>query len=487
MTTIQAPRVDATPAAAQAPSRVPLRQRVAEVVFPVASTHELNRRTVLGYVVGLTLAAAYPWATPGGRSHLTHMWAEDGAVFLINAKTLAFPAVILQPYAGYLHSVPRLAAELVALLPFSWAAAGMAIAAVMLRAALAVLVFAAARGHCPSPWLRLAIAATIVVLPVGNNEALGNLTNVHWFVLFAAFWVLLWRPASGWAITLASVVLLLAATSSPLVFALVPLAALRLALPLRRDRLPAAAYLFGTAVQLVPVVTNHRTPGDPFDLAQATYAAIARGPLVMLLGPERTADLYPKAAALSAIYGWPALLATLLVLAAASVAIVNGSAPRQFLVAALLAYAALIMAAIMYLNWGDILRIDHDRTVITGQRYGIVPCLFLFAAVACGLDRLPRPSWRVGMWAARTALAAVIVYGAVFQWGSGEYGVQLYGPSWTESVASARAQCVAGGQEVKVQENPDGWVIPIRCDQIGWEADAPSGMRPKRPGPPDHA
>ncbi|MEV7988938.1 hypothetical protein [Micromonospora sp. NPDC085948] len=441
---------------------------LADNLFPRTLTPPAtDRRTVLGYVAAFLLAVTYQLVIPQGRTHLTHMWAEDGRIFFDGAVAKSFPLVLVEPYGGYLHVLPRLSTELATHLPIGWWAAVVAIAAAVVRAAVALLVFTAASGHLPSRRLRAVLAAAVVLLPAGNSEALNNLANLHWFVIFGAFWALLWRPTTRWQNGLSAVALLLAALTSPLGMLLVPLAAARLALPRRRDRVPAFAFIIGSAMQIVPLLgSTSERGGEPFDLLQGVSAAAARGPLVLFFGPEWTAELYPHALAFySDFYAWPAALAAVIVLAIVGYGLRNGTSGRRILVITSLLLSAAFISAELYMNWSFLLRLDAPNVVIPMQRYSAAPCLFLFTAVLVSLARAPRPQLRHLLTVVRVGVAAIILVGIGYQWQSTTGLVRLDGPTWQQSLAVAEQQCAAGATEVRVDINP-AWFVPLTCEYL---------------------
>ena len=73
----------------------------------------------------------------------------------------------------------------------------MAISGAAIVAGCALMVWCASAGHIHSPYLRATLAAMVVLLPIVGVETLDNVTNSIWFLFFAAFWILLWRPASS--------------------------------------------------------------------------------------------------------------------------------------------------------------------------------------------------------------------------------------------------------------------------------------------------
>ena len=106
------------------------------------------------------------------------LWAEDGAVFFAQQYEYG-AASLLTPYAGYLHTVPRLIA-LIADSFFSYDQ----LPAVYNYACLFITIIVIA--HCFSPRLQLPfkplLALSIVLVPHYLNEVFLNITNIQWIL-----------------------------------------------------------------------------------------------------------------------------------------------------------------------------------------------------------------------------------------------------------------------------------------------------------------
>lgn len=407
-------------------------------------THEL-RPTRWGYPVAFLAAVAWQLLTPNGLSRLNHLWAEDGARFLVDAETRPFWVNVVEPYQGYLHTLPRLSAELVTLFPLEWAAAGFAISAAALRAVVALITYAASAAYLRSTPLRFALAALVIVLPAGNSETLANMANLHWFLVYGVFWALLWR--TGPRVPLA-IFVVLATLTSPLVFVLAPVALLRLALPHRHT---AIAFLVSTAAQGVAVLLAERTPysHDPADPVQVLLAALMRVPVTAFIGSEQVARVYPA-------FGNLPILAGLLI---ALVPIVIGFRQRTLLVITGVGYSVLIILIVLVSNWSGALQVQQPAVVLAGQRYSVLPCLFLFTAIVAGLDvenRLRRVT---------TAVIALAIAGSVLLHVRAA-AVPLRGIPWDDSVVRAKAQCAAGGQVGRIEHEPDKWFFELPCTHL---------------------
>lgn len=107
---------------------------------------------------------------------LPQFWAEDGAVFFLQARTLG-AAAFLVPSAGYYHTALRVIAWLATKLDVSLAPAAYVGAAGALTLYVAACTQSRRFPLAPSPWYALAI----VLMPDGY-EVLLNLTNVQWIL-----------------------------------------------------------------------------------------------------------------------------------------------------------------------------------------------------------------------------------------------------------------------------------------------------------------
>nr|BFE50559.1 hypothetical protein GCM10017745_39860 [Saccharothrix mutabilis subsp. capreolus] len=389
---------------------------------------------------------------PAGRSRLEHLWAEDGPMFIRDAVVHEFGRNLVTPYGGYLHTVPRLVAEAASVLPLEWVPVVFAVSAAAVRTSVALVVFAASGAYLRSFPLRFAHAALVVVLPVGNTEPLNNLTNLHWFLLYGAFWALLWRSAPRLPM---AVLVVFAALSGALVFLLAPLALLRLALP--RRTVPVAL-LVGLAVQGLAMATTTRLPysDDRYEPVDVALAALLRVPLAGLTGSEQVHRLYP------AFGHWP-LAVALLLTGLPVVAALRWGGPAARLVAVYgVVCGAVVITMSLSMNWVHVLSAQFPGVVMTAQRYSVLPCLFLFTAMAVGLDAASRG--RSVALAAQVLLGAIVLTAAVLHVRDGA-GL-LRGTPWRPGLEQAREQCAAGAPEVRLDQEPDGWWLFLPCTHL---------------------
>ncbi|WP_394613545.1 hypothetical protein JNUCC0626_26885 [Lentzea sp. JNUCC 0626] len=427
---------------------------LADSVVPVPDEprHEL---AWLGFSAAFVASVAFLLLIPAGWSRLDHLWAEDGARFMVDAVRSPVLTNLVDPYGGYLHAFPRLVAQVVALLPFEWTAAGFAVGAAVLRALIALITFAASKAYLRSTPMRFALAALVIVLPAGNSETLNNVTNLHWFLLYGVFWALLWRNAPRVPVALFVV---LSALTSPLVFILAPIALVRLFQP--RKEVPIA-FLVGLVVQGVTMMVADRTPysHDEVDPVQVLLASLLRVPVVAFTGSERVSDFYPA-------QGNLVIIAALLVAAVPIVAGLRfGDRAGRTLVLVATAYSIVLIVACLVLNWAQVLQVQAPDVVMAGQRYSILPCLFLFTAIFVGLDATPAKTWERAVVAGSRYLIGILVVVSVFAH-LREPATVLDGVPWDESLARARAECSAGATETRLEHEPQGWFFIVPCESV---------------------
>ncbi|MFD4675517.1 hypothetical protein ACFWNN_37720 [Lentzea sp. NPDC058450] len=427
---------------------------LADSVMPVPDEprHEL---TWLGLSAGFVASVAFLLLIPAGWSRLDHLWAEDGARFMVDAVRSPVLTNLVDPYGGYLHAFPRLVAQVVALLPIEWTAAGFAICAAILRALVALITFAASKAYLKSTPMRFALAALVIVLPAGNSETLNNVTNLHWFLLYGVFWALLWRNAPRVPVALFVV---LSALTSPLVFILAPIAVVRLFQS--RKEVPIA-FLGALVVQGVTMLFADRAPysHDPVDPVQVLLASLLRVPVVAFTGSERVTDFYPA-------QGNFVILAALLVAAVPIAAALRfGDRAGRTLALVAVAYSVVLIVACLVLNWAQVLQVQAPDVVMAGQRYSIAPCLFLFTAIFVGLDATPQKTWERVVVVGSRYLVGFLVVVSIFSHFRVPRTV-LTGIEWDDSLARARAECAAGATEARLEHEPQDWFFIVPCASI---------------------
>lgn len=416
-------------------------------------------------LIGLgLLCAAVAWLRIPAVARDT-FWAEDGRTF-VSAATLGGPSVLFQPYAGYLHTVPRLAAAFVVLLPVSWWALATTAVACAVAGGLAVVVFVCTRDVVT--WLpaRIFIAGLTVLAPFAPREVLGNLANLHSLFLWTLFWIVLARPRTRWGAIALSAVALLGALTEIQAVLLLPLLLL---FPSRERRvwIVRAGLLAGVLVQLVVTLgwprAQNTNPGvDPLSVA---YGYLINA--VMPLGVSQA-----QLGHVLAVSG-PALGIGILavILAAAWYVAVRGSRAQRRLVLAALCGSVLLSVASVEANPNSFYDYAHltsaEQQTVWLTRYGVVPsmllALILPVAATVALARHPvRP--RSAWWIVSAAgLSAVLILTQL----APQWTRRSNGPEWRPQIAAAAAQCRRDDDLAFVNlRETISWKVSVPCRDL---------------------
>jgi hypothetical protein len=415
----------------------------------------------------LALAVVLELARPGWSGSLHSLWAEDGSVFLQESLVHSAGETVFNPYANYLVLVPRLIGEAATLAPLPDAPAAISILSATVVASSGLVVWHASAGHIRNPYLRGTLALLTVLVPVGGLEAVDSASNVSWYMLFATFWILLWRPPGNRRCGVAALFVLATALSNPGVWFLAPLAALRaLVVRDRRDLAIVAAFWGGAAVQ-VPVLLSHHAETSPHwthDIWTVYLQRVVDGvPLGLGLGGD----------AWSAI-GWP-LPIGLSVCALAGIAVGawrSTPGPRFFAAIAVATSLGMFVGSLYQRAVGTVMVWPEGSSNEVGGRYAIVPALLLASVALVLLDtslRRDGPPRRF-TWPAGAAVA-VLLFAIGTSFYVGDLVVRGM-PPWEASLRAAADACVTERREiVAIQTSPPGFAVPLPCDRISSFAD----------------
>jgi hypothetical protein len=122
-------------------------------------------------------------------------WAEDGTVFYAQAYNYGVINSLFLPYAGYLHTVPRLTAALSMLFPLKVAPLIFNLIAIVIQI-IPVNIFISSRFSRLVPNLnyRIYISFLYLALP-GCNEINANITNAQWHIALLIFMAFVALPS----------------------------------------------------------------------------------------------------------------------------------------------------------------------------------------------------------------------------------------------------------------------------------------------------
>ena len=420
------------------------------------------------FVILVVVQLARMWPT----KPLNTIWEEDGYIFLSDALRWGFFHALATPYSGYLNTVTRLVAAPTSVLPLSWYAPVMAVSGAAIVAGSALLVWQASAAHIAHPLLRGVLAAMVVLVPVTGVESLANVTFSIWFLTFACFWILLWRPATRAGVIVAALFLFVSALSNGEMLLLLPLAALRgLALRTRSDAVILGGYGLGTVIQVAASWSSRSLVGEHGSLYSTVVphwhwslipAYLQRIVGAAFLGQRANVFMWERLGVLLEVLFALALLAL--------VAIVVRSRDgrlRAFVAVAVVTSVAMFLVAGYQRQVGAQFLWPSGSFNEQGEHYLIVPVLLLVSVLLVLLDRARASS--SGRWAiASYAGAALVVVVATLNFTIGPTSLRGV-PSWSGALPGARESCLShhlAAAAVPVAPATVGATMVIPCTKV---------------------
>ncbi len=393
------------------------------------------------------------------------LWAEDAAIFSARALDPSLlTAGIFTPYAGYTHALPQIIASAIwTVIPAEHVAIATSAASCLVAASVGALVFRLTDHWRIHPASRVALASISVLSPGLAYEALGNLANLHWLLLFLSPFLFLAAPRSWWGSAALAVVALLVVATEIQAAVFAPLLLWRLRAPKRWPLYAGAA--IGALIQAWAFLNFDKTRGDG---GRPSPAALVDGyflqaPLSAFTGSGKGSS------ALVAYSGWDVAYVALVPFLAAAVVYGWRRRSRALLVTALLGASVVIWGAGFWLNFYE--QFDFAKmgseTLAGGVpllRYSIVPIMLLWAVVALAVGG--RADGRLGGAGIATLVIMASVFAASYHVDDG--AARGNGPTWGPEVENAARICSsdAGIVTVTVPAAPDGWFVDLPCDDL---------------------
>ncbi len=377
------------------------------------------------------------------------VWAEDGKILLGDARAHGFSS-LFYTYSGYASELPRGIALIGSWLPLDSYSAYCVVTSALVSALLAAFIFDRALRQIRSKgWA--AVAAVVIGLgPALRVESLGNIINLQWLLVYAAFWAVLGQGSedSRSRQFLTVIVVFVAGISTPLTLLVFPALFVRAGW-WRQHRSSVLAICAAMAIQ-----------AGLIEFGSRDVVGVARHPGLNILLLKQS---------LLGLAGYLPIpnyvTASISVLIGAGIAYVWYRLRSQRDVVAALV-AGLLLFVVTAGITGDV-----------GYRYAATADLFAVAALALAAPHLSVPLKRF------VALGMVSV--ALIGFPATAY--RLSGPSWPAGVASYSRGCARGLQEIKVPVSPAGWgAVTLFCPKkssfarlghpeyrTGWSAHGP--------------
>jgi hypothetical protein len=408
-------------------------------------------------LLAIAAAAGLHLLRQRGEGAWESLWAEDGSVFVTDAHR-DFTGTLFALNGGYSHLVPRLIAGVAALVPVEDAAAAVAVGGSVVVALLAAFVFAASAEVLRSRAARLGLAATVLLVPIAGDELYANALNLHFYMLFACFWALVWQTETGTALAVRCAVVLATTLSDPLAVLLLPLALVAPAMRRRRRSLVVGGmFVAGLAAQLL-LVSAGEAPERNWgfrltDLPQIFALRVAGG---LLVGDHFLGDLWLD-------YGHAfSYTAVIVVVGVLGVLLLRADRPTAAFALMAVSYAGLFFCVQLVGRGTGGIAPSAGSFHLHHARYALLPFLFLVTALLALVDRAPRQIWLRGA----VAVWLVALIAVNYRIGPNDRST---GPRWQSEVGGAHAHCDRPDQVTRIlvaPAPPDVWFARIRCDRL---------------------
>jgi hypothetical protein len=441
-----------------------VRSWLSEVLFPVAAQKAAPLELTVVFLLG-AMAAFFRLGDVGLRGNL---WAEDGKEFLQRALLHSEITQVFDPYAGYMHLLPRLVAMLVAALPLPSQGVALNVTAAAVQAAVATLAYVGTSGFIEQRLWRAILALAVVAVPVGP-EVPDSIANLQWFLLFAGCVCIFWTPrrALGWGVL--GGVLLTTTMSTPFAVIFVAGAVVRLLVQRSRAAMVIAG-LAGTgfAIQtMVMVMAPARTGASQFGV-DVTPARFVAGLVRRVLGDgvfgTGRHPVGQSAPGLQAGVVVAILLAVLVLCIATNDRFTVVARAGLFGLLAILTYGMPVVASPS---------VTTENPFYFG-RYYVAPALLSVAAVMCvvggvlDVRRLATLRFRWVAFPVCGVLVVSLLWGLGSSWTVGRVIGRQNGPSWQRGIEDARRACATSSADalVKVPVSPGTSTVRVPCARL---------------------
>jgi hypothetical protein len=412
----------------------------------------------------LALAVLLQLARIGFSASLNSLWAEDGQVFLQGALTNSVK-VVGSEYAGYLVVFERLVAELASALPLRDAPVVFSGMAALFAGFSGLAVWHGSAGHITNPYLRATLAIVTVLVPVGGLETIDAASYASWYMLFASFWLLVWRPRTDLGAVLAALFIALTALSNPEIWFLLPLAVLRTVVVRdRRDAIPVAGFWIASALQAVAVLRSSYEGVEALwthDIWTVVMQRVVDGSVLGLrIGGVAWEHL-----------GW-VLLWFLLVALLVGLAIGlcrGGWRPRALAVVALPTGLIMFVFSIYQRAVATPMVWPRTQWFADAGRYSVFPVLLIISVSFAILSDLEGDGRR--RFCSRASAAAIVIVLVSTAGSFWARELQARGiPPWKAGVDHAAAVCTAQkGSAAAIPTSPPGFSLYLPCSTIDGE------------------
>jgi hypothetical protein len=422
----------------------------------------LRAVSVAAAVIGLTFVT---WFRLPEVSRGT-LWAEDAAVFLAETISVGSWQSIVEPYAGYLHTIPRVVSAIAYTAgPIEAYAMLVTFLSCMTVAAIATGTYFLSGQLFQHKSYRLMVALIPVLIPVGPLEVLGNAANLHWYLLWLCPWLLIFEPRT-WPVRAVLIVATLAAATTEIIVGIfLPLAIWEIVK--RKNYAAPAALILGIGLQFLATVANPRYSEAP-RLDSMDPLSVIYGFLLQPVGSIWETDADTMALNVVTFGGFAVAIPVIVICGLLAYIVAYGRAQWKVTALYALAAAASCWAAATVLNPSPELDFanfskEEWQSKFTFFRYAAAPSMFLLALVpiACAVAEDKGVIGTNKTKYLAPVLLAVFLSNSYLQ----ATPVRQTGPEWMTGVQTATVQCAADPSltEAVIPVTPANWQVAVPC------------------------
>lgn len=391
-----------------------------------------------------------------------HLHKEDGFIFLTDAL---HGKSLLETYTGYLHVYPRAISSIGIMFPPEYFSLVVAISVALIRVALFFLLLMTFAPFAKNKEWALGAALIVIFCGSGQQEVLGNITNLRWFLDIGATVALLGVFRTWGGITLALFFLYGGTLSDPLSLALLPVAIWRFLALSGRARIVPALYFPAFLLHSFTINTGAREsallhflkmPINFFEIVTV------RGITIPFLGETSAQAGILLAGTLITV-----ILTVLYFMVLLWMCFKNSPLKSNIFASLLICAGLAFLVATMNFTTFEVIRVDNGISNLS--RYSLIPSVLVPSAFLLLLSWVPRAGWSKFV---TYVFCGLLGFGALVDSRGDEWST--HGPEWSSTIEYASEQCEArssnDSDEITVDVTPQGvplrWTANLKCSWV---------------------
>jgi len=383
------------------------------------------------------------------------LWAEDSVIFIRGWVLNPSIWIPFRPYSGYVQFLPSSISGVISMAPTYYWALFTTAAACIVVGSVGAVAFHCSRYLLTSWPARAAVALAPVLLPLAGVEPLGNLCNLHWWAIYAVFWLLFARTGKRWSTALLVAYTLIWMLSETTVLFFVPLAVLILWRSKNLgQKLISVAVLVGSVVQLAAYLSTGR---GAYSSETQHVAQVVKGMLISVFGGTLT-ESAALAQSVAQWFGYRSM-AVVAIMSLVPVLIAFWGAPAKIRLAIFYAGG---LAMFLWPFTAYLLKFPGGAPLVP-WRWGMGPALCLMTIWILALDQFVQRR-RLDV------MAATLIIGALFVVQCCSFSTlndrRVGGTAWRDFVVAGQAECRAGATEVASPGFPQEWAWMVPCTRL---------------------